>query len=317
MEIRDYLAMETVQDEMDPELLSLFLEEADELYPQIAQALQAWRMQPDDAQLGRKLQRSLHTFKGSARMAGAMRIGELLHLMEDRVTETAQRSPAFRDELQDMLAHVGELVGQVRSGVAAENSTATTEESTEFQTLFSSIGKRLYRIVRQTGKELGKKANLELRGTELELECSMLEKMTAPFEHLLRNAMAHGLESPEQRESAGKPPVGEICLSLRRKPNEIVFEFSDDGAGLDVEALRRRAAELDLPQIGAVHSDAEAMQLIFTPGLSTAEQVTETAGRGVGMDVVRSEIAALGGCIEVTSERGKGTCFIMRLPLVT
>ena len=180
---------------------------------------------------------------------------------------------------------------------------------------FASIGKRLYRIVRQTGKELGKKANLELRGTEMELERNVLEKMTAPFEHLLRNAIAHGLESPQQRESAGKPPIGDIRLSLRRENNEAVFEFMDDGAGLDVDGLRRKAEEMGLLRPVTTVSDEQVMQLIFAPGLSTATEVTTISGRGVGMDVVRSEIAALGGRIAVLSKRGEGTCFIIRLPL--
>ena len=181
---------------------------------------------------------------------------------------------------------------------------------------FSTISKRLYRIVRQTGKELGKKAYLELRGTEIELESSVLEKITAPFEHLLRNAIAHGLEDPEHRESAGKPPVGDIRLSLRRENKEAVFEFMDDGSGLDVDGLRRKAVEMGLLQAGEAASDGQVMQLIFAPGLSTATQVTTISGRGVGMDVVRSEITALGGRIAVLSKRGEGTCFIIRLPFI-
>lgn len=300
--------MEAVQDDVDPELLPLFLEEAGELYPQVGATLQDWHAHPDDALLERKLQRSLHTFKGSARMAGAMRIGELLHLMEDQITEVkAPRLPGFWADLQCSIDGVGAMLEQLRSGGVAEEGTVQ-------QAPFASIAKRLYRIVRQAGKELCKKANLELHGMELELERSVLEKLTAPFEHLLRNAMVHGLEGPAQRERAGKPPIGEIRLTLYCKPDEIIFEFCDDGAGLDVDALRRKAIELGLLQADAEAGDAEVMQLIFTPGLSTAAEVTEIAGRGVGMDVVRSEIAALGGRIEVSSKQGEGTRFISHLP---
>jgi chemosensory pili system protein ChpA (sensor histidine kinase/response regulator) len=205
------------------------------------------------------------------------------------------------------------MIKLLRTDVIAE--AVATEENTGKRVSFASISKRLYRIVRQTGKDLGKKANLELRGTEIELDRGVLEKMTAPFEHLLRNAIAHGLESPQQRESAGKPPIGDIRLSLRQENNEAIFEFVDDGAGLDVDGLRRKAVEMGLLRAGATASDGQVMQLIFAPGLSTAKEVTAISGRGVGMDVVRSEIAALGGRIAVSSGPGEGTCFVIRLPL--
>jgi chemosensory pili system protein ChpA (sensor histidine kinase/response regulator) len=162
---------------------------------------------------------------------------------------------------------------------------------------------------------LGKRANLELSGTEVELDRSVLEKMTAPFEHLLRNAIAHGLETPEQREQAGKEPIGEIRLSLRQESNEVVFEFSDDGAGLDLARVRQKAVESGVLHEGEEINDESAMQLIFTPGLSTAEEVTEISGRGVGLDVVRSEITALGGRVDVASELGHGLRFTIHLPL--
>ena len=307
--------MRTVQDDLDQELLPLFLEEADELYPQIGNTLQAWRKQPDDALLARKLQRSLNTLKGSARMAGAMRVGESVHRMEAQAVATeAQRSNTFWDELQSQLDGIGKMVELLRTHVAAEDSAITAEASTEQCVAFGSISKRLYRIVRQTGKELGKKVILELRGTEVEVENNVLEKMTAPFEHLLRNAIAHGLENPQQREAIGKPPIGDIRLSLRRENSEAVFELMDDGAGLDVDGLRRKAEEMGLLPAGAAVSNEQIMQLIFAPGLSTATEVTPISGRGVGMDVVRNEINALGGRIAVLSKRGEGTCFIIRLP---
>jgi len=308
--------MAKVQDDIDRELLPLFLEEADELYPQIGNALQAWRDQPADAMCGRKLQRALHTFKGSARMAGALRVGELIHRMEELVTTTeSKRSPSFRDELQQQFDYIGKQMNFLRADFSSESAVIPDQETSEEKIPFSSIGKRLNRIVKQTGKELGKKANLELNGTDIELDRSLLERVTAPFEHLLRNAIAHGLESPQQRESLGKPPVGDIRLTLRRENTEAVFEFTDDGAGLDVDGLRRRAVEMNLLPPGSGASDLQIMQLIFTPGLSTAAEITPISGRGVGMDVVRSDIAALGGRIAVLSRRGEGTCFIIRLPL--
>ena len=180
---------------------------------------------------------------------------------------------------------------------------------------FSSISERLYRIVRQTGKELNKRANLELSGTGVELDRSVLDKMTAPFEHLLRNAIAHGLETAEKRESLGKPAIGEIHLSLRQESNEVVFEFSDDGAGLDMARLQQKAQDTGFIKQEEKITSEQAIQMIFKPGVSTAQEVTEISGRGVGLDVVRSEVSALGGRLDVTSTAGKGLCFTIHLPL--
>ena len=180
---------------------------------------------------------------------------------------------------------------------------------------FNSITDRLYRVVRQTGKELNKRANLELQGAHVELDRSVLEKMVAPFEHLLRNSIVHGLETDEQRVKIGKLPIGEIRLSVHQEGNEVVFEFSDDGAGLDFAKLQDKAIASGLLQKGEEVSDDQLAQLIFTPGLSTAADITEIAGRGIGMDVVRSEISGLGGRIEVSSKRGEGTQFLIHLPL--
>jgi len=180
---------------------------------------------------------------------------------------------------------------------------------------FNSISDRLYRIMRQTSRELGKRANLELLGVTVELDRSVLEKMTAPFEHLLRNAIVHGLEGESARIQGGKNPTGDIRLSLRQDSNEVVFELSDDGAGLNFPVLREAAIAKGLLQPDENPGDEQLTQLIFTSGISTASEITEVAGRGVGMDVVRSEIAALGGRIEVSSQRGLGTKFTIHLPL--
>jgi chemosensory pili system protein ChpA (sensor histidine kinase/response regulator) len=179
----------------------------------------------------------------------------------------------------------------------------------------SSISERLRRIVQQTARELGKQANLQLVGTDVALDRSVLEHMVAPLEHLLRNAVAHGVEMPQQRASQDKPAMGEIRLALIQENNEVVFELSDDGAGLDLEALRTRARARGLLGADEQISDVQAMQLIFVSGLSTAAEVTEIAGRGVGLDVVRNEIATLGGRIDVDSQRGHGTRFRICLPL--
>ena len=471
-----------IQDDLDEQLLPIFLEEADELYPQLTGELSAWRENTDNpdegSKIARKLQRSLHTLKGSARMAGAMRLGELTHRVEDcldAAVAEGKQDTALLDELENYFDRIGSALEKLRRGETAEEvaeqvasvvapkKSATTglaevtteiaeerresavlrvrsdivddlvneageisvarsrmeielsnfkgglldltgsvqglrklvreiemhaegqmqaraavagdsaekfdplefDRFTRFQELtrfmsesvhdvqtvqqallknldetsaamsaqaklnsvlqqslmsirmlpFSSTSQRLYRIVRQTGKELGKKVNLELYGTEIELDRGVLEKMTAPFEHLLRNAIVHGLENPEQRELKGKQPIGNIALTLRQEGNEVVFEFKDDGAGLDTAKLRQKGVEQGLLKADEVISNEKAMLLIFETGLSTASELTEISGRGVGMDVVLSEIKSLGGRIEVSSEPDKGASFTIYLPL--
>ncbi len=466
-----------VRDDVDEQLLPVFLEEADELCPGIGAGLRAWREQPGNEQHAQALKRLLHTLKGSSRMAGAMRIGEMAHVMEDRVLSTTQQQEAdYWDVLEGEFDRVTVLLEELRSGKtsapepepepeeaepvkrrasdyaapeqkegrraqdvvnmlrvrsdvvdrlvneASEISVARSrmeaelrafkdglleltdsvirlrkqlreveiqaesqiqarvssfkdsaeqfdplefdrftrlQELTRFmnesvhdvQTVqhtllknidetsaamsaqarlnrelqqglmnvrmvpFNSISDRLYRIMRQTSKELGKRANLELLGVTVELDRSVLEKMTAPFEHLLRNAIVHGLESEAARVQSGKIPTGDIRLSLRQDSNEVVFELTDDGGGLDFPALREVAIAKGLLPANENPGDEQLTQLIFTSGVSTASEVTEVAGRGVGMDVVRSEIAALGGRIEVSSQRGLGTKFTIHLPL--
>ena len=451
-----------LRDDLDAQLLPVFLEEAQQLLPQIGADLRDWKGKPGDAQVSRSLQRALHTLKGSARMAGAIRLGELTHLMESRIEEALEAgavdealfgeleqkldrlsldlermqyvpeagaalpveapraeaplpSPAamlrvnadvldqlinesgevsiartrveaelraVRQSIQDLSESVARLRGQLREiEVQADSqmqSRATELESRnrefdplEFdrytrlqeltrlmaeslhdatsiqQTLAKSLGdadgalahqsrvsrdvqqalmrmravpfanlnERLYRIVRQTARELGKSAELDIQGSQVELDRSVLERIGAPLEHMLRNALAHGLEAPEARAAAGKPEMGRISVGLRQEANEIALTVSDDGAGLDLDKLRRRAQERGLLPPEALASDAEAAQLIFLSGLSTADAVTELSGRGVGMDVVRSEIGAIGGRVEIASARGKGTTFTVYLPL--
>ncbi len=467
-----------VLDDVDEQLLPIFLEEANELYPHIGSALRAWHEHPRDAQSGLNLQRSLHTLKGSARMAGAMRLGELTHRVEERINQAISRNvfdEALWNEMDGYLDRIGNAIEQLQSPqhsteseIARDTVSPSTETTvratapalevgaeramqaallrvrsdtvdrlvneagevsvarsraemelrdfksgvleltesvnrlrkqvreieihaegqmqarvsitgesaekfdplefdrfTRFQELtrfmnesvhdvqtvqqtlllnlaeteaalnaqaqltrdlqqglmnirmvpFASISERLYRIVRQTGKELGKRANLELFGGEIELDRSVLEKMTAPFEHLLRNAIAHGLEAPEQREKSGKAMIGEIRLSLRQESNEVVFELSDDGEGLNIPRIRQKALESGTISADKEVSDEQVIQLIFTAGLSTSHEITEISGRGVGLDVVRSEISSLGGRIDVTSESGYGVRFIIHLPL--
>jgi chemosensory pili system protein ChpA (sensor histidine kinase/response regulator) len=180
---------------------------------------------------------------------------------------------------------------------------------------FSNVSERLYRVARQAAKELHKRVHLDIAGGETEVDRSLLEQMTGPFEHLVRNAIVHGLEPPEQRLALRKPDSGELRIQVRREGNEIVVAFADDGAGLDLDRIRARALAAGLLAPGRKLEDRDLIEFIFAPGLSTAHEVTELAGRGVGMDVVRAQLASFGGRISVATERGKGTRFTLYLPM--
>jgi chemosensory pili system protein ChpA (sensor histidine kinase/response regulator) len=182
---------------------------------------------------------------------------------------------------------------------------------------FESLSDRLYRVARQAAKELHKQVRLDIVGGSIEVDRGVLERMAGAFEHLLRNCVAHGIEAPSERQRVGKDANGQITVAVAHEGNEVAVEFRDDGAGLDLARIRERALAMGLIAAGATPSDAELANLIFTPGFSTAASVTELAGRGIGMDVVKNEVAALGGRIETASAPGQGTSFRLVLPLTT
>lgn len=450
-------------DEIDPQLATLFLEEAPEQLHQIEAELRAWRDTPADAGHGQRIARLLHTFKGGARMCGAMSIGELAHSMETRVEQalasggaapalldgliasldrasqmvdslrqpgaapvvsapaavtpapTAEASAAVmlrvradlidhlvneagemaiarsriegsmkgaKSALLDLTENIARLRSQLREfeihaetsmqsrlgsseahqrefdplefdrftrlqeltrmmaesvndvatvqhtllrqvEIAGEALTAQSRQNRELSHAllrarmvpFSTVAERLHRIVRQTAKELERQANLDIHGGNTPVDRNMLERMLGPLEHLLRNAVAHGIETPEARSAAGKLELGEITLDIVPSDNDIVLTLADDGAGLDLAAIRRRAVERGLLAADAQVDDAALMELIFHPGFSTAAQVSEIAGRGIGLDVVREEVTQLGGRVEISTAPGRGTQFRILLPL--
>jgi chemosensory pili system protein ChpA (sensor histidine kinase/response regulator) len=454
-----------LHDELDPDLLPVFLEEAADLLPQIGNGLRQWQHNPHDPAPAQGLLRTLHTVKGSARMAGAMRIGQHTHELETQVenmvhagttapaafdelmanydtalalfeqlVQPAQalepetlaseaapvvealapleaRTPLVRvraDILDRLVTQAGEVsitrsklenqmgvlkgalsefsdnLGRLRrqlrevemqaeSQIASRMSIAGEREFdplefdrfTRLQELtrmmaesvndvasfheslartvdgageelaaqsrmtrdlqrdlmrvrmvpFASLSERLFRVARQTAKETDKRVNLDIRGGAVEIDRSVLEQMAAPFEHLLRNAIVHGIEARATRSADGKPETGELLVQVSQQGNEVVLQFSDDGAGLDLERIRAKARAQGLIGQDAELPDAQVAELIFAPGFSTADTLTELAGRGVGMDVVRSEAQALGGRVTIASEPGKGARFTIRLPL--
>ncbi len=485
-------------DVIDPDLFPIFEEEAAELLPALGSALRQWSARPENLSARNELLRALHTLKGSARLAGAMRLGEMAHRMEtaveqigaDGVTTSAvepllasldvlqadfdvlrtigaqplsepvvvsapevqapavaaadpqtvaaapvaaplswrapdtgtavpaQRAAAaqsvrVRAQLLDRLVNqAGEVMisrsrldarlGQMRASLAdltdnlerlrqqlrdievqaesqmqsrlalsrdsaagfdplefdrftrvqeltrmmaeSVNDVATVQrnlqrgmegaeddliaqgrQARELQrdllrtrmVEFESIAERLYAVVRQASKETGKQIKLDISGGSIEMDRGVLDRMTPAFEHLLRNCAGHGIEAPEARVAAGKAPAGTITIALRHEGNDVSVEFRDDGAGLDIDRIRAKAATQGLIGQDEVITDAQAANLIFRPGFTTASEVTGLSGRGIGMDVVRSELNALGGRIETQTAAGKGSSFRMVLPLTT
>jgi len=478
-----------VADAVDPDLFPIFDEEAQELMPQLGGALRQWAARPDNRSARDEVLRALHTLKGSARLAGALRLGELAHRMESRIeslgwdrafavgeldpllhgfdvlqanfdhvraavtgtpdapppeaAEQAAVPPAVeaaaapsaatpgaaattqiapqrtaatvrvRSELLDRLVNRAGEVTITRSRLEAEvrqlrasltdltgnldrlrtqlrdielqaesqmqsrlaqardsaagfdplefdrftrvqeltrmmaesvNDVATvqrnlqrTVEATEDNLVdqarqtrelqrdllrtrmveFESISDRLYRVVRLAAKETGKQVKLDITGGTIEMDRGVLDRMTPAFEHLLRNCVAHGIEPPAVRAAFGKDATGIVVIGLHQEGNDVSVEFRDDGAGMDLALIRRKAAEQGLVAAGQELTDAEAANLVFVPGLTTATQVTELSGRGIGMDVVRAEVNALGGRIETSTTAGRGTTFKLVLPLTT
>ncbi|MCU7929173.1 MAG: Hpt domain-containing protein [Candidatus Thiodiazotropha sp. (ex Codakia rugifera)] len=180
---------------------------------------------------------------------------------------------------------------------------------------FAQLVPRMQRLVRQTAGQLKKKANLECFGVEGELDRSILNRMVPVLEHLLRNSVSHGIEYPQDRVSEGKQETGRISLYLDREATDVLITLSDDGKGLDIEAIRKRAIDQGMINANAEISDDDLIQCVLLPGFSTAKEVTQISGRGVGLDVVTSEVKQLGGSLEIDSQPGRGTSFIIRLPL--
>jgi two-component system chemotaxis sensor kinase CheA len=177
-----------------------------------------------------------------------------------------------------------------------------------------TVFSRFPRMVRDLAGKLGKEVRLQMAGEATELDKGLIERLADPLTHLLRNAVDHGIERPEERKAAGKPPAGTLSLAARHESGQVVLEIADDGAGLNRERILAKARDRGLINQDPA-TDAEVWQLIFEPGFSTADAVTDVSGRGVGMDVVRKNITALSGRLDIASETGVGTRLTLRLPL--
>ncbi len=241
----------------------------------------------------------------------------------DRFSSIQQLSRGLSESVADLL-NLQEILDEA----ARQSDTLLTQQSrftTELQeglmqtrlVPFGSIAPRLRRLVRSAAGEAGKKARLQLKmiGSSDQLDRNILERITAPLEHMLRNSIAHGIEKPAQRKKLKKKPEGEITVTVESEATEFIIRIRDDGAGINLPAVRKKAIEMGLIDKGANPPPQQLVEFILDSGFSTSSSLTGLAGRGVGMDVVNSGIKQIGGSLEIDSQHGKGTCFTIRIPL--
>jgi two-component system chemotaxis sensor kinase CheA len=226
--------------------------------------------------------------------------GDIFSLFDGFETSLKVNAGKFRSTSQNL----GRITSELQEGVMRIRMVP-----------ISQIFSRFPRLVRDLSKSLNKKINLVIEGEETELDKSVIEDLLDPIMHSVRNSIDHGVESLEERRAAGKPEEGMVLLKAANEGNMIIIEISDDGKGIDVEAVKAKAVERGLISPNKILSDVEAFNLIFEPGFSTAKTITAISGRGVGLDVVRRQIEKLNGTVTVSSERGKGTKFVIKLPL--
>jgi chemosensory pili system protein ChpA (sensor histidine kinase/response regulator) len=226
------------------------------------------------------------------------------------LAETANDVQSIQQLLDTLAQDTGNLLQQqARTITELQNGLMRTR-----MVPFQRHVQRLARIVRQAASDTGKRAELIVEGASGELDRQVLERMLPPFEHMLRNSVVHGIEKPDERLAKGKSDTGRITLELHREGAEVMVRLTDDGAGMNLKAIRDKALSLGLIPHGQTLSDEDAMQLILEPGFSTAGTITQQAGRGVGMDVVATEIKRLGGALHMETKPGEGTSFTIRLP---
>jgi len=238
----------------------------------------------------------------------------------DRFSQLQQLSRALGESVSDLVSIQGlldDLTRQSETLLLQQSRVSSDLQEGLMRTRmvpFDSLVPNLRRTLRQAAQEVGKRAQLRVDGAQGEMDRNLLERMKAPFEHMLRNALAHGVEAPEERLAAGKPAEGTVNIAVSREATEVVLRVSDDGAGMDREAIRKKAIERGLLKPDVELSDRDLYGFVLETGFSTAEQVTQLSGRGVGMDVVHNEIKQLGGSLIIDSEQGKGATFTLRLP---
>jgi chemosensory pili system protein ChpA (sensor histidine kinase/response regulator) len=249
----------------------------------------------------------------------SLKTGEFDPLEMDRYTMIQELSRSLSESVNDLSSLQGMLGEQVKDSetLLLQQSRVSTDLQDGLiksrMVKFSGLLSRLRRLVRQSSQELGKKAELVVSGEQNEVDNKVLDRMVAPLEHIIRNALSHGIETPFERVKKGKPETGRIALDITRDGSDVVIRVSDDGAGVNIDKVRSRAIQLGLLEKGREASDADLVQYILEPGFSTAEHVTQLSGRGVGMDVVDIEVKQLGGTLQIETTP-QGTTFVARLP---
>lgn len=238
----------------------------------------------------------------------------------DRYSQLQQYSRALAESVSDLVSiqnMLDELTRQAETLLVQQSRVSTELQDGLLRTRmlpFDTMVPNLRRTLRQAAQEQGKSAQLYVEGAHGEMDRNLLDRIKAPFEHMLRNSIAHGIESPAARRKAGKPAEGVVNIRVAREATEVVIRVSDDGRGLNREEIRKRGIERGLLRADIKPTDNQLLSLITQPGFSTASKITQLAGRGVGMDVVANEIKQLGGSLSIESEEGKGTVFVLRLP---
>ncbi len=263
----------------------------------------------------------LHRFDGHHLNPDETGIDEYFDPLElDRYSTIQQLSRSLAESIDDLVS-LHQLLSEGRRDMEnllqQESRVGNSLQEALMRTRmspFKMMAPRLRRVVRGVALELGKEADFEITGEEQELDRKVLEGMVVPLEHLLRNALAHGIETPQQRLDAGKPEAGKITVSVTRDGPEVVIEVSDDGVGINKQMVRQRAIEKGIVSEDAELTDAEIHALILHPGFSTANEISQISGRGVGMDVVQEQLRHLNGLLEISSVEGQGTTFKIRLP---
>ena len=238
-------------------------------------------------------------------------VGELIlakSMLQQTLLEFGQRFPkdVLRGKFSDAMAFQGRVLNDLQHSVMKIRMVPVDQ-----------LFRRFPRVVRDVGRQCGKEIELIVRGGQTDLDKSILDAIAEPLTHLVRNAVGHGIETAEERVRAGKRPQGTLRLGAYHQGNQVVIEISDDGAGIDAEKVRQRALSQGLLTAGqaARLTEAETLDLILQPGFSTAEEITELSGRGVGLDVVQSVLGRLKGTVEIETAPGRGTTFRLRLPL--
>ena len=226
------------------------------------------------------------------------------------LSETASDVSSLKDLLQNIASDTETILSQQQRITSELQDNLMRTRMVPFEQHVP----RLQRLVRQQAQESGKRVDLVVKGSSGELDRQVMERMIGPFEHMLRNAVIHGIEMPDDRKAAGKDEGATITIAFRRDGSHVLIDVADDGAGIDMDRVRRKALEQNLIREGQHFSEEELAQLILRSGLSTADQLTQSAGRGIGMDVVVNEISKLGGTLAISTEQGKCCTFTVRLP---